>query len=115
MSEIVWGPIDLGTWRDVPVLTDGVATEEDVRQGRAVFYLQNATSIGARPLPLDLPLCAVLREDDREVPVIVIQAEEAEGRTYIGFRFLSGGNGVSTWDELEFLTGPEAFCTAPPN
>jgi len=102
------GPIHPGNWREVPVTRGRVATEEDVRAGCAVFYLENADSIGALPISLPLPSLAKFLDVNIEVPVVIIQAEEAEGRTYIGFRFLEGGNGLASREEIKLSENIEA-------
>ena len=107
MSQL-WGPIDLNRWRETPAIAARVARESDVRAGTAVFFLEDPERIGATPLELEVPCCAVWRNDDGvNVPVVVVQAEEAEGKTYIGFRFLEGGNGLCALEELELLDSPD--------
>ncbi len=86
------------------------ATEVDVREGRAVFFVDGTPSISHE---MKLPMCAVLKDRDtgQENPVVIIQAEVASrGEIVVGFRYLHGGNGVATLPELELLDGPtDAF------
>jgi hypothetical protein len=61
------------------------------------------------PLALRLPACAILHKTDAKaaVPVKIIQAEETPKSKLIGFRFISGGNGICTLAEVEILDGPD--------
>jgi hypothetical protein len=57
---------------------------------------------------MDLPRCAILlnEETNKEIPIIIIQAEQFEDKIYIGFRFMKGGNGICTVDEIALLDEP---------
>jgi hypothetical protein len=46
-------------------------------------------------------------QSKKATAVILVQAEEMPKVKTIGFRFLSGGNGVCTLAELEILKGPD--------
>ncbi len=72
-----------------------------------MFFLQNAEEIGAKPIGMHLPCCAILKEEG-ESPVVLIQAEEAGAKKYVGYRSLGGGNGICALEELELLSGPDA-------
>lgn len=106
--EDLWASIDVLRWEDVPCLVDRVATEEDVREGRAVFYLRSPEEIGAEYTDIGLPHCAILTVEDgpQQVPVIIIQSERAGDKHYIGFRFLNGGNGIGLLPEFELIEAP---------
>jgi hypothetical protein len=91
-------------WRSTPSIRGRVATDEDVERGRAVF------AVGGTPVDLELPFPAIIREEDigEETAVIVIQAERLDdGTVAVGFRFLDGGTGIVTLDEVEILTEPD--------
>ncbi len=90
----LWGKIDVDRWRETPCLRGRVALEQDVKDGRAVFYLGNAGEIGATHVHIDLPHCGVVHADGAQVPAILIQSERAESKHYIGYRPISGGNGM---------------------
>lgn len=107
MNEL-WGNINIQDWQNTPCISKRIAVEDDVKAGRAVFYLQDPEEIGAEPIAFELPSCAILfdEETDEELPVIVIQAEEAEEKTYIGYRPLNGGNGICTLAEVKLLSEP---------
>jgi hypothetical protein len=104
----LWGPLDIARWTEVPTLAGRVAIERDVKEGRAVFFLQNAEEIGAKPIAMHLPCCAILKEEEGESPVVLIQAEEAGAKKYVGYRGLGGGNGICALEELELLSGPDS-------
>jgi len=97
-------PIDMATWRATPAIEGQTATDLDVRAGRAVF------AVGGEPINLDLPSCAIVREEGvgEPTPVIVIQAERIEdGMVAVGYRLLDGGCGIATLDDVEFLSEPD--------
>jgi hypothetical protein len=108
-EDNLWGKVNIQDWHNVSFVSEKVAVEDDVKVGRAVFYLQDSERIGAKPMNIRLPSCAIWfdEESKSEVPVIVIQAEEIEEMTYVGFRFLEGGNGICTLAEIELLSKPD--------
>lgn len=114
-EDDLWGPIDRTAWRDVPAVCDRLATETDVRQGRAVFYLSRDGEVDAEPIGMSLPALAIHtdQESDTETPVILIQAEQADGRQLIGYRPLDDGNGIGLRFEFSIVDEPDArFDTA---
>jgi hypothetical protein len=101
----LWGPIDADRWQETPCLRGRVAVEQDVKDGRAVFYLKETREIGAEFADIGLPHCAILSESG--APVVIIQSERADDKHYIGYRPLSGGNGVCLISEVELLERPD--------
>jgi len=104
MSDELLGPIDIQQWQKTPAISGRSATDADVDAGRAVF------AVGGEPLDLEIPSCAIVREEGigDPTPVIVIQAERLEDDTIaIGYRLLDGGTGIATLEELEFLAEPD--------
>jgi len=96
----LWGPIAPEEWRTVPCTAGRVATESDVKAGRAVFYIQGESS----PASLELPCCAVqVLESGIEQPVVVVQAEQSASGIVFGVRPLDGGNGVCMEGEVRLL------------
>jgi hypothetical protein len=98
-------PIDMKNWRQTPAVSGRTATDADVNAGSAIF------AVGGEPVELDLPSCAIVTEEDigLPTPVIVVQAERLEdGTVAVGYRFLDGGTGIATLDELELLSEPDA-------
>ena len=98
-------PIDIKRWRETPSVSGRTATEADVEAGRAIF------AVGGEPVALELPTCAIVREEGvgEETPVIVIQAERIEdGTVAVGFRLLDGGgSGIAALDDVELLSEPD--------
>lgn len=98
-------PIDMKSWRHTPSVSGRTATDADVNDGRAVF------AVGGEPVELDIPACAIVTEEDigLPTPVIVVQAERLEdGTVAVGYRFLDGGTGIATLDDVELLSEPDA-------
>ncbi len=93
MNEL-WGKIDLDRWQDTPYLHGRPAVEQDVKDGRAVFFIQDAEEIGVVFEDIGLPRCAILSEDSHEVPVIIVQSERLGENHTIGYRSLNCGNGM---------------------
>jgi len=97
--------IDMKKWRQTPHVKGRAATDADVNGGRAVF------AVGGEPVELDLPACAIVTEEDigEPTPVIIVQAERLEDNTVaVGYRFLDGGTGIASLDEVELLSDPDA-------
>ncbi|HVE71639.1 MAG TPA: hypothetical protein VNI54_09750 [Thermoanaerobaculia bacterium] len=98
------GPIDLKRWRSTPHVAERSATDADVDAGRAIF------AVGGEPVELDIPACAIVREDGvgEATPVIIIQAERIEdGTIAVGFRLIDGGSGIAPLDDVELLSEPD--------
>ena len=107
-EDILWGPINMQKWKDTPCVSGRLATEQDIKEGKAVFYISGDRS-ELKPIKISLPACAIHHDEQskKSTPVILIQAEETPKVKAIGFRFLSGGNGVCTLAELEILKSPD--------
>jgi len=105
MKTNLWGPILTRDWKQVAHLSGRTANETDVIEGRAVFYVNGE----AKPHQMDLPCCAIQVDEEtgKEIPVIVIQAEDANGDCILGLRYLTGGNGICSLKELCLLEGPD--------
>lgn len=101
----LWGPVDLSRWREVPHMSRDVATESDVRAGRATFYLGNLDEVPAWPADATIPALVLWRDTDSGavIPAVLIQAEQSAIQCTAGIRFLAGGNGVTLLEELEFV------------
>ena len=105
MSNI-WGPIELESWRELPCICGRPATEADIAKGIAVFAIPSGSSASE----MQLPFCALQKmESGENIPVVAIQAEKTDGQTFIGVRYLEGGNGVCTLPELEMLDDPDSI------
>ncbi|MBK7582665.1 MAG: hypothetical protein IPI67_21015 [Myxococcales bacterium] len=91
----------------MPSLVGRVATEDDVRDGRAVFYVDGP----CEPLthPHGLPALAVHTDEAGAASlVVVIQLERTEQGDTVGARYLVGGNMVCMLPELRFVDELEA-------
>ncbi len=111
----LWGPIAMASWHATPCIRGRAATEVDVKNGRAVFYLDVSAGQKSRPSDFALPCCAILHAES-EIPVIVIQIETSinnigEAKIFAGYRPLAGGNGICLLSELELLNEPDARFT----
>ena len=100
----MWGKIELEKWRETPCITGRAATEEDIKNGIAVFAIPS----GSKPYEIQLPLCAVQIDEEtkQRIPCIAIQVEEADNGVFIGVRYLNGGNGVGTSEDIELYEEP---------
>jgi hypothetical protein len=109
MIDHLWGPIEIESWKRIRCISGRVAREEDVAAGRAVFFLEDPEIINAHALEVDVPRCAILTEAEsgEELPVIIVQVEQADDKVYVGYRNLDGGNGICTEKEIELLDDPD--------
>jgi len=86
------------------------ATEKDVADGNAIFVAKSNGIIIGKPIAIMIPQYAYLLEgNDKKRPVIVIQAEDANGIKLFGVRDLDGKEYVTKETDLNLL-GSE-----PPN
>lgn len=62
------------------------ATEDDVNSGAAVFVLKVDETVVGVPIDIEIPQYAfhIDQETGNKTPVIIIQAEESQGKKYIG-------------------------------
>ena len=98
--EDLWGPIDREFWKNTPCIRGRQATEQDVKDGIAVYYVNGRTE----PADLNLPACGYQQlEDGTEQPVVVVQAEVIPDGTLLGVRPLSGGNGICLDSDVRLL------------
>ena len=109
MSEGLWAGFEIEDGKSIPHISGRVACEEDVKTEKAVFFLEEPGEIGARPYDITLPHCGIWTDEDtgNEIPIVLIQAEQADDRIYVGFRFLGGGNGMGLLSEIELLDRPD--------
>ena len=59
-----------------------LATEEDARAGRAVFYIENTDLPGAAPLSVRPPALAFIKDEEsgEDTVVIAIQADQTSAQ-----------------------------------
>ncbi len=98
----LWGPLELVDWHKTPHIKNDIATEQDVKDGRAVFYIDK----GKDHKILDIKIPSVAYQIDNKTKartlVIVIQGEKVGKEEIVGIRYLDGGNGVCMLSELDF-------------
>jgi hypothetical protein len=100
----LWAPISASDWHNVPCVAGRAATEADVAAGRAVYYIQGASS----PAPFELPCCAYqLLANGIEQAVVIVQAENSPNGVLLGVRPLSGGNCICLASEVRLV--PSGF------
>jgi hypothetical protein len=86
------------------------ATVQDVDKGDAIFVAKVGDEVIGKPILVTIPQFAYwTNEDGKRLPVVVIQAEEANGKRLFGFRDVLGKDHVGTAAELTLLG------TTPPN
>ncbi len=68
-------PIDMKFWKITPCIKGRLAKKEEVDKGSAPFSLNTEGRI-IIPINMCLPVCAILKKENKEIPVIIIQAEE---------------------------------------
>ena len=56
----MWGKIELDKWRETLCISGRAATEEDIKNGIAVF----AIPLGSKPYDIQLPLRAVQTDEE---------------------------------------------------
>jgi len=97
-------------WPRLPTsgfLVGRAAVPADIEADRAVFALARGAVPVSRPAPLLIPQYAYHRDGVKRMPVIVVQAEELRGQTFVGARMADGGTLVGYLGEFELL-GREA-------
>ncbi len=110
-------------WRATPRVIGRLATEDDVRNGRAAFYLANTDNSRARPTDTELPRLALYTDEEAGTTetVIVIQAEDCwsesapdalEVNCIIGYRSACGTFGVCSRDEIVWIDAPPGIHIA---
>lgn len=110
LSEALYGKLNMwdsfkpDNWNTLPHISGRVASEMDVKNGLAVFYIPEGSFV----LDAKLPTCVIqINEKTGErTPAVVIQAEQIGEQVYLGLRYLDGGNGICGLEEVEQLEEP---------
>lgn len=107
----LWRAIDAGEWHNTPFISARLATEQDVKSGRAVFFLKNDAEFGCAPYEMSLPHLAIRSdpETNQFTPGVIIQAEHVDGKVLLGFRPLSGGNVLALLEEFRLVNDVAEF------
>lgn len=100
----LWGPISPDSWRTISFIKNQIATEEDVKLGKAVFYIDDQ-ELEHFPIDIEIPKLAyqINQETGEKILSVVIQAEKIGEEEIVGLRYFDGGNGVCALFELEFV------------
>ncbi|MES2513506.1 MAG: hypothetical protein V4580_05150 [Bacteroidota bacterium] len=110
-DSVLWQPIDIKSWENTPAINGRSATEEDVKNGSAIYCI-NWTD--HKPYKLKLPKLAYLidSETKKKELVVVIQIESTDKDTIAGYKNIVGGFGASLFHELEFLNSESVKALA---
>jgi hypothetical protein len=102
MDNNLWGAVDLQNWKQTPHIKNKIATEQDVIDGRAVFFIENCDE-EHKPLNINLPSIAfqIDEESNSKELVVIVQAEKVGEDEFVGVRYIEGGNGVCRLSEVE--------------
>jgi hypothetical protein len=98
-------PVEISQGRNMPHMSGRIADQEDVKAGRAVFFIQNPTANKVAHFDIILPRGAVRLQDG--TPLIVIQSEKAGQAHWLGCRHVRGGKMIYEISEVQFLEGPD--------
>ena len=103
-----WPSFDLKSWDKVNVISGKVASEEEAKNGLAVFCLKDVGE-SHRAVEMELPRLAYLNdsENNSQELVVVVQAESSDKGEIVGYRNPNGGNGACFFYELTFLSEQE--------
>ena len=79
------------------------ATRADVAAGNALFVAAIGEKVIGRALEMQIPQYAYYNDGGRKVRVVVVQAEEAEGKKIVGARAVDGTPIVGFVADFELL------------
>ena len=104
--------IDIKSWDKVPVVNGRLPTYEETRNGTSLLYIDkkaNPDCANAHPYNLSMPKLAYHTnpQTKKEEIVIVIQIVQFDAYRWVGYRYLTGGNGSSGFGNFRFLTDEE--------
>ena len=98
-AEKEWPPLP-----DKGFISGRAATVHDIDEGNAIFVAQSAGTPIGKPLQVTIPQYAYwTNESGARLPVIVVQAEKANGANIFGIRDMYGNDYVCTEPELTLL------------
>ncbi|MDO8999177.1 MAG: hypothetical protein Q7W45_05385 [Bacteroidota bacterium] len=111
-DNIDFPAIDIKSWNQVPIVNGRLPTYEETQNGTALLYIDknvNPDLQEAKPYDMMLPKLAYFTNPrtKKEEIVIVIQIVEFTNFIWVGFRYLTGGNGASKFKEFRFLSDSE--------
>lgn len=108
-NKDLWKPITLKDWKKTSVINNRVANEDDVNEGKAVYFIEGNHE-NHKPYKINLPKLAYLTDFDTNEKelVVIIQIEETPKGTVVGYRNLTGGNGAGLINEFKILSEEES-------
>jgi hypothetical protein len=96
-----------GGWPELPktgFISGRPASEKDVADGNAIFVAKANDRYIGMPLNIVIPQYAYhVEQGGQKTPVIVVQAEEANGIKIVGLRDFEGKESAATLGELQLL------------
>jgi hypothetical protein len=104
MIEIDQVPFNKNNWQQTPHVKGRIATDNDVKERKAVFVINPKKGIH-KPIDIQIPSLAyhIDQETKERTLVVVIQAEECNNQKVAGIRYRDGNEGACLLYELEFL------------
>jgi len=105
-------PVDIKSWKEVQVVNGRLPTFEETQNGTSLLYIDKSANPHlqeAKPYNIVLPKLAYHTNPrtKKEEIVVVIQIVEFSNYTWVGYRYLTGGNGSSDFKNFRFLTEDE--------
>lgn len=107
--------VDVADWKNVPVVSDRLPTEEETRNGSSLILVDTQKYPDAHALKIELPKLARFynQSANRMDLVIIIQAINVDSDSIVGFRYLNGGNGSARFNDVHFLSDEEITSITP--
>ncbi len=102
-------PIDIKYWDKVPVVNHRLPTYEETQNGTSIHHYGEKSSV-IMPYYMTLPKLATYYNhatSTKGIIVVAIQIVQTCKDTVVGFRYLTGGCGGSTFSKFHFLTDEE--------
>jgi len=102
-------PIDIKFWDKITVVNHRLPTYEETQNGTSIHHYGEKSSI-IMPYYMTLPKLATYYNhvtNPKDIIVVVIQIVQTCKDTVVGFRYLTGGCGGSTFSKFHFLTDEE--------
>lgn len=97
-ESVVWPPLPKHEFT-----VGRAATKADVEAGRAVFVAAKGDVVIGKPIAMEIPQYAWHKEGKKKTPVVIIQAEEANGQKIVGALQSNGQFLAGTLAEFELL------------
>ncbi len=106
---------DTRSWAQLAIFSGGVASDDDVTSGRAIYALKD--TLNGRPLEMDLPQPVIWYEDDDEFGAVVVQAEahdteDGETLEVLGLILPSGEEAIAFTDDVDLVDATDPFWVA---